>query len=99
MASASITPALVKELSDAAAAVVEMCKRAGADASEVLVRDGTELTAKVRMGEPELVQEFAKSIPEKPLPPLPAEAPLEEVLEKMIAEASERFRRSPPERK
>jgi PmbA protein len=57
MASASITPGLVQELSDVAARVVELCTRAGADASEVLVRDGTELTAKVRMGEPELVQE------------------------------------------
>ena len=31
--------------------------KAGADDAEVLVRDGTELTAKVRLGEPELVQE------------------------------------------
>jgi PmbA protein len=57
MGSASISEGLVKELQDAAAHVVELCKRAGADASEVLVRDGNELTAKVRMGEAELVQE------------------------------------------
>ena len=47
----------VKELEDIAARVVELATRAGADAAEVLVRDGSELTAKVRLGEPELVQE------------------------------------------
>jgi PmbA protein len=57
MASASITPAQVQELCAAAEQVVALCRAAGADASEVLVRDGSELTAKVRMGEPELVQE------------------------------------------
>ena len=35
----------------------ELAKKAGADDAEVLVRDGTELTAKVRLGEPELVKE------------------------------------------
>ncbi|MCA9673476.1 MAG: TldD/PmbA family protein [Kofleriaceae bacterium] len=55
--SASISPALVTELSDVASQVVELCRKAGADAAEVLVRDGNELTAKVRLGEPELVQE------------------------------------------
>ena len=35
----------------------EIAKKAGADHAEVLVRDGSELTAKVRLGEPELVQE------------------------------------------
>jgi PmbA protein len=48
---------MVKELSDVAQQVAAMCTKAGADAAEVLVRDGSELTAKVRMGEPELVQE------------------------------------------
>ncbi len=57
MSAASITDAIVKELTDAATHVVELCRAAGADASEVLVRDGNELTAKVRMGEAELVQE------------------------------------------
>ena len=32
------------------------CK-AGADGAEVLVRDGTELEVKVRLGEPELIKE------------------------------------------
>ncbi len=48
---------LVAELTDLAAQVVTLARTAGADASEVLVRDGAELTAKVRLGEPELVQE------------------------------------------
>lgn len=55
--SASISEAQVRELGDVAARTVELCKRAGADAAEVLVRDGSELTVKVRLGEPELVQE------------------------------------------
>jgi PmbA protein len=45
------------ELRDIAARVVEMARNAGADDAEVQVSDGTELTAKVRLGEPELVQE------------------------------------------
>jgi PmbA protein len=55
--SATITDEQVKELKDVAEQVAAMCTRHGADAAEVLVRDGSELTAKVRMGEPELVQE------------------------------------------
>jgi PmbA protein len=55
--SAQITEAEVKELETIAVRVVEMARRAGADDVEVLVREGTELTAKVRKGEPELVQE------------------------------------------
>ena len=31
--------------------------KAGADGAEVLVRDGTELEVKVRLGEPELIKE------------------------------------------
>jgi len=54
---ASITPALVQELTDVAALAVELARKAGADAAEVVVRDGSELTAKIRLGEPELVQE------------------------------------------
>ncbi|WP_428267791.1 TldD/PmbA family protein [Haliangium sp.] len=48
---------LVKELCDAAQKAVELAKKHGADDAEVVVRDGAELTAKVRLGEPELVQE------------------------------------------
>ena len=40
-------------------AVRARARRHGADDAEVLVRDGSELTAKVRLGEPELVQEAA----------------------------------------
>ncbi|MGE5181388.1 MAG: TldD/PmbA family protein [Acidobacteriota bacterium] len=52
-----MTEATVKELCDVAQLAVELAKKAGADHAEVLVRDGSELTAKVRLGEPELVQE------------------------------------------
>jgi PmbA protein len=48
---------LVDELTALAVQVVDMARTAGADASEVLVSDGAELTAKVRLGEPELVQQ------------------------------------------
>ncbi|HEY1815652.1 MAG TPA: TldD/PmbA family protein [Kofleriaceae bacterium] len=47
----------MKELGDAAQLAVELAKKAGADAAEVIVRDGSELTTKVRLGQPELVQE------------------------------------------
>jgi PmbA protein len=47
----------VPELLRIAGRVADLCRRAGADDAEVLVRDGTELVAKVRLGEPELVQE------------------------------------------
>ncbi|MEO8554184.1 MAG: TldD/PmbA family protein [Kofleriaceae bacterium] len=57
MSGAQITEATVKELKDVAALALELAKRAGADDCEVLVRDGTELTAKIRLGQPELVQE------------------------------------------
>ncbi len=55
--SAHISEATVRELRDQAQKCVELCRRAGADAAEVLVRDGSELTVKIRLGEPELVQE------------------------------------------
>ena len=45
------------ELREIAERVVQLARRAGADEAEVQVSDGTELTAKVRLGEPELVQE------------------------------------------
>ena len=53
MSGAQLTEATVKELCDVAQLAVELAKKAGADHAEVLVRDGTELTAKVRLGEPE----------------------------------------------
>lgn len=52
-----VTEATVKELVDIAQRAVEIAKRAGADHAEVIVRDGSELTAQVRLGEAELVQE------------------------------------------
>ncbi len=55
--SAEVTEQHVRELCDVAAMTVEIARRAGADDVEVMVSDGSELTAKVRMGAPELVQE------------------------------------------
>jgi len=57
MSGAQITEHTVKELCDIAQLAVEIAKRAGADDAEVMVRDGSELTAKIRLGEAELVQE------------------------------------------
>jgi PmbA protein len=37
--------------------MLSLVMKAGADAAEVLVRDGSELEVKIRMGEPELVKE------------------------------------------
>ena len=54
---AGISEHTVNQLRDIAQMAVELARKAGADAAEVLVRDGTELTTKVRLGEPELVQE------------------------------------------
>ncbi len=54
---ASITPELVAHLVETASLAVELAKKAGADDAEVIVRDGSELTAKIRLGEPELLQE------------------------------------------
>ncbi len=48
---------MVKELSEIAAQVAEVARQAGADDAEVVVRDGAELSVKVRLGEPELVKE------------------------------------------
>lgn len=56
-ATAGLTDRTVRELRDIAELAVELARRAGADDAEALVRDGSELTAKVRLGEPELVQE------------------------------------------
>jgi PmbA protein len=57
MSGVQVTEQTIKELSDVAQLAVELAKKAGADHCEVLVRDGSELTAKIRLGEPELVQE------------------------------------------
>ena len=57
MSAAQITQTEVRQLEELATKVVAMARKAGADDCEVLVREGTELTAKVRKGEPELVQE------------------------------------------
>lgn len=46
-----------KECQRLAEQMLTYAKRAGADGVEVLVRDGTELEVKVRLGEPELVKE------------------------------------------
>ena len=57
MSGVQVTESTVKELRDVAQLAVELARKAGADDAEVLVRDGSELTVKVRMGQPELVQE------------------------------------------
>jgi PmbA protein len=46
-----------KECQRLAEQMLTYAKRAGAEGAEVLVRDGTELEVKVRLGEPELVKE------------------------------------------
>ncbi len=57
MSGVQVTEQTVNELRELAVLAVELAKKAGADDAEVLVRDGSELTAKVRLGKPELVQE------------------------------------------
>ena len=49
----------VSSLMDLAAEVVERARRAGADVAEAIARSGSELSTKVRLGEPELVEEAA----------------------------------------
>jgi len=46
-----------KQCQNVAEQMLAMCLKAGADGAEVLVRDGTELEVKVRLGEPELIKE------------------------------------------
>lgn len=46
-----------KECQRLAEQMLTFAKRAGAEGAEVLVRDGTELEVKVRLGEPELIKE------------------------------------------
>ncbi len=55
--SAARSKDIVNELREQAQRVVQLARKAGADEAEVQVSDGTELTAKVRLGQPELVQE------------------------------------------
>lgn len=55
--SAHITEQEVQSLRDIAERTIGVARGCGADACEVLVRGGNELTVKVRKGEPELVQE------------------------------------------
>lgn len=57
MSAAQVTEETIRALCDVAQLAVELARKAGADDAEVLVSDGSELTAKVRLGEPELVQE------------------------------------------
>src|SRR5512134_945906 len=46
-----------KELGEVAERVVAAARKQGADAAEVLVRESSDLSVKVRMGEPEMVEE------------------------------------------
>ncbi len=46
-----------KELLELASMLVERARRAGADVAEVTARSGWELSAKVRLGQPELIEE------------------------------------------
>lgn len=55
--SVEVTEGMVQELCDIAERAVELARRAGADHAEVFVRDVVELTARVRLGEPELIQQ------------------------------------------
>src|SRR5262245_52842876 len=50
-------PDLVGELTELGRRAAERAIRAGAEAAEVLASDGAELSAKVRLGAPELVHE------------------------------------------
>lgn len=59
---AGVTEQTVKEMCDVAQLVVELAKKAGADHAEVIVHNGSHLTAKVRLGEPELVQEAGSRV-------------------------------------
>jgi PmbA protein len=49
----------IKVLGDLAAEVVERARKGGADVAEAIARSGSELSTKVRLGEPELVEEAA----------------------------------------
>jgi PmbA protein len=47
----------ISALTDLAAEVVERARKGGADVAEAIARSGSQLTTKVRLGEPELVEE------------------------------------------
>jgi PmbA protein len=49
----------VESLMELAASVVERARKGGADVAEAIARSGSELSTKVRLGEPELVEEAA----------------------------------------
>lgn len=49
----------VESLMELAANVVERARKGGADVAEAIARSGSELSTKVRLGEPELVEEAA----------------------------------------
>src|SRR3954470_7594300 len=49
----------IKALTELAAEVVERARKGGADVAEAIARSGSELSTKVRLGEPELVEEAA----------------------------------------
>jgi PmbA protein len=49
----------IQALTDLAADVVERARKGGADVAEAIARSGSELSTKVRLGQPELVQEAA----------------------------------------
>src|SRR5262247_2976023 len=49
----------IKRLTELAREVVERARRGGADVAEAIARSGSELSTKVRLGEPELVEEAA----------------------------------------
>src|SRR3954470_22446333 len=49
----------LQALMDLAAEVVERARKGGADVAEAIARSGSELSTKVRVGEPELVEEAA----------------------------------------
>ncbi|EYF01701.1 TldD/PmbA family protein [Chondromyces apiculatus] len=49
----------IQDLMQLASEVVEQARRGGADVAEAIARSGSELSTKVRLGEPELVEEAA----------------------------------------
>lgn len=51
----------VKKLIDLGEQIVARAKKGGAEVAEVIARDGLELSAKVRLGEPELIEEAGSS--------------------------------------
>ena len=56
---ATRTDTEIQALTDLAADMVERARKGGADVAEAIARSGSELSTKVRLGEPELVEEAA----------------------------------------